>query len=153
MVSEGKFALALSATRPQSRIKSLKSDPLFFGLLKTSGPVSCYLPGNFEQILRTRLDRINIVISKKEILKVRNLDFCRFFWAAARTKMLAAAVSFSELEISVNGRQIADLLILKYPEKSRWINGLYREYYLELLGQENKLHLFFTDAIAFLYCM
>jgi hypothetical protein len=153
LVWEGKLAFSLVAARPVSCLKGIKSDSLFFCLLENSDAVSCYLPGNFEKTLHARLARINAMISNKEIFRVKNLDFCRFFWAAARTKMLAAVTAESELEIPLTGRQIADQLTKKYPGKSHWINCLYQEYSRELLGKENELHLFFADAVDFLYRM
>jgi len=153
LISEGKLALALSAARPQTGIKSSKSDPLFFSLLENNSTVHCNLPGNFEKTLYTRLARINAVISNNEIYKARYLDFCRLFWSATRTKLLINALFKPEVSIPINARQIADHLCGAFPEKSEWFNNLYAEYARELTGQESEIHLFFTDAINFLYCI
>jgi hypothetical protein len=166
IIIENESALSLYPEVLQLSLKSLNSDPLFFSLVERNGFDSSGNPGNtgteaihlclptqYLKIFAIRNEKINVMLSGKDIYKFRNLDFCRYFWAAARTKLLVSTPVNSEIYLPLTAEQISAQLVQHYPEKSAWINRFYAEYSRERRGIENELHLFFTEAIAFLYLM
>jgi predicted nucleotidyltransferase len=151
LVFNQKLALSLSSTSPQYGIKSPVNDPLFFSLLNSLDMSRFYLPDNFERNLLNRQKRILTTLSNSDIYKIRNLDFCRFFWASARTRLILDSRRSPELTIPLNSRQISGRLTLDYPEKAPLINKFYQEYVKELANQNSEIHALFTEAIDFLY--
>ena len=164
IVFNGEVAFSLQANRPHHCIKSLGTSPLFFSLLSAStskspeitveaveGTARCQLPPyTFEETIRKRVAKIDAAISNKNIYKVKTLDFARFFWAAARTKLLARALNTEELYIPLNSRQILEILIKSFPDDSDWLKSFHSEYTEELLGKESESYRFLTKSLALL---
>lgn len=164
MVVRGKVGFSLLPRFPQSCVKGRFSDNLFFSLVNAgclgsddnpltpkTTQVGFRLPPGFENVLRNRVECIDSLIASREIYKVRALDFCHFFWAAARTKLLAVSISNAGVNIPLTSRQISCQLIRKFPEKAGWIDSLYHEYCREFRGEESKIPLFFTECLDLLY--
>jgi len=163
-IIHGNIALSLKADSCYQCIKSPKQCPLFFSLVshvplnlfKKSGktqsrPIQSNLPPNtFEDSITRRIARINTTISNKNIYKMKELDFLRFFWGAARTKLLAYSLESDQIRIPVTSKQIHEMLVRFFPEDSDWLNDLYAEYKKELLRRESDAYRFFTKSIDFL---
>ena len=164
MVVDGRIAFSLQLNRPHHCIKSLKTSPLFFSLLSTSTPrllensleefsrdIHCYLPPDtFVKTIRKRAAKIDVIISDKNVYKVKTLDLLKFFWAAARTKLLVRSLETDGIHIPLTSRQILDMLLKSFPEDSEWLNRLYIEYIKELRGEENESYRFFSKALELL---
>lgn len=164
MVVDGRIAFSLQLNKPHHCIKSLKTSPLFFSLLSTSTPrllensleefsrdIHCYLPPDtFVKTIRKRAAKIDVIISDKNVYKVKTLDLLKFFWAAARTKLLVRSLETDGIHIPLTSRQILDMLLKSFPEDSEWLNRLYIEYIKELRGEENESYRFFSKALEFL---
>lgn len=164
VVAGGNIALSLQVDNPLHCIKSPRKCPLFFSLLPKStsnllecavegsdNPIRCYLPPNtFEQTIKKRMAKIMALILDKNIYKMKTLDFLRFFWGAARTKLLAHSLEREEIHIPLTSGQILEMLLQSFPEDSDWLKGLHREYTKELLGEENEAYRFFSKSIALL---
>jgi len=160
----GNIALSLKAGSWYQCIRSPKQSPLFFSLL-SQAPLVIYeksdetksksakfdLPPNaFEEIIRRRARGIDAAIANKNIYKMKTLDFLRFFWGAARTKVLARFVDSHEIHIPVTSKQIRDMLIQFSPENSTWLNDIYMEYRKELVGRESGAYRFFIKSVDLL---
>ena len=164
IVVNGRLAFSLQANRPHHCIKSSGRYPLFFALLQRSAlrlpecsfqenvePVHCYLPPDtFEETIKKRVAIMNVTILNKNIYKMKALDFLRFFWAAARTKLLVRSLETDEIHIPLTSRQILEMLIKSFPEESDWLKIMHTEYAKELLGRENESYRFFSKAMSFL---
>jgi hypothetical protein len=166
IVTSGSIALYLQENNPFHCIKSPRSHPLFFSLSNSEAtkfvegytgegsPIHCYLPPTtFEETIRKRVFRINTIISDTNIYKMRTLDYLRFFWAAARTKLLAHSLAEGEITIPLSSKQILDLLLKSFPDNSDWLHKLHIEYTRELMGDENESHRFISKSIALLNSM
>ena len=81
---------------------------------------------------------------------MKTRDFLRFFWGAARTKLLAHSLKSNEIHIPLTSRQILEILLQSFPEDSTWLKKLHIEYTKELLGKKNEAYRFFSNAIALL---
>ncbi len=164
-VVDNDIAFSLRADKPLHSIKSGGMSPLFFsllrsGMLKPGQPlfrkktetIHCHLPPQtFEETIHKRARKISKVILDNNIYKLKTLSFLRFFWAAARTKLLARSLDNNDaICIPITSRQILDMLIKSFPDDSDWLKRLHTEYINELLGEENESHYFFTKSIAFL---
>jgi predicted nucleotidyltransferase len=162
-VTYGNIALSLTAKSWYQCIKSPRQCPLFHSLLShdrldllkerdemQEKSIQSDLPLFFEEIIQKRMAKIDTTISNKNIYKMKNLDFLRFFWAAARTKLLAHPIESDEVHIPVTSKQIHGMLVQSFPEHSDWLNDLYLEYRKELLGKESNAYRFFMKAIDFL---
>ncbi len=79
---------------------------------------------------------------------MKTLDLLKFFWGAARTKLLAHSLQSNEVYIPLTSRQILEMLIKSFPEESDWLKIMHTEYTKELLGKENESYRFLSDAIA-----
>ncbi|MCK4823838.1 hypothetical protein KA005_49245, partial [bacterium] len=102
-IADGTIALSLRAKRPERCIKSPKQCPLFFSLLACAPlklspmpakmrrePIQFDLPLNFfEKSISKRVAKIDKIICDKHVYRMKTLDFLRFFWATARTKLLS----------------------------------------------------------------
>lgn len=158
------FSLQVDKIHNSIKIKSPQKCPLFFAMLPerastaleltlegSDAPARCYLPSNaFEETIKKRVAKINAMISSKNVYKMRTLDFIRFFWGAARTKLLARSLDSTEVHIPLTSGQILQVLLQSFPEDSDWLGGLYGEYKKELLGEENEAYRFFTKSIDLL---
>lgn len=163
-IMHGNIALSLKAESWYQCIKSPKQCPLFFALVShvpltlfkkwdetQSRSIQSDLPPNtFEETIKKRIAKIDTTISNKNIYKMKNLDFLRFFWGAARTKLLAYSIESDEIHIPVTSKQINEMLVQFFPENSDWLNDLYGEYKKELLGNESDAYRLFTKSIDFL---
>jgi hypothetical protein len=164
IVVNGHIALSLLVNRTLHCIKSPGSSPLFFSLLahcalkppeialkESDLAIYCYLPPNaFEESIKNRVTKINSMVLSKDIYKMKTLDFLRFFWAAARTKILARYLELDEINIPLTSGQILEMLLQSFPAESDWLNDLHREYRKELLGEENESYRFFSKSIELL---
>jgi len=164
IVADGNIALSLQVANPHHCIKSPRKCPLFFSLLPerasklpggsvegSADPIHCYLPPDtFEETIKKRIAKINAMILDKNIYKMKTLDFLRFFWGAARTKLLAHSLQSNEIHIPLTSRQILEMLLQAFPENSDWLKGLHTEYTKELLGKENEAYRFFSKSIDLL---
>lgn len=164
IVADGNIALSLLVNRTLHCIKSPVSSPLFFSLLAHCAlkppeialkegdlAIYCYLPPNaFEDGIKKRVTKINSMVLSKDIYKMKTLDFLRFFWAAARTKILARYLELDEIHIPLTSGQILEMLLQSFPAESDWLNDLHREYKKELLGEENESYRFFSKSIELL---
>jgi hypothetical protein len=150
----------------QLGLKNPNSDPLFFFLVERKGfdlsgnlgntcteAIHINLPDHILKILAIRNEKIDKMLSETDIYKFKNLDFCRFFWAAARTKLMVSTPVNDEIYLPLTAGQISAQLMKNYPEKSAWLNSLYQEYSRELGGIESEVYRFFTEAVALLYHM
>lgn len=167
ILTNGNIALSLQADKSRHCIKSPKRYPFFFSLLHRSAfrlsdcsfeesaeRVHCYLPPDtFGETIKKRVVKINATILDRDIYKMMPLDFLRFFWAAARTKLLARSLNSlisNEIYIPLTSRQILEVLLESFPDDSDWLEGMHIEYNKELLGKENESHRFFSKSIALL---
>lgn len=164
IVTMHNIAVYLRDNNPFHCIKSPGSYPLFFSLVHNeatkfleghtgaSGPIYYYLPpATFEETIRKRVLKINAIISDSNIYKMKPLNYLRFFWAAARTKLLAPSLAGGEIiTIPLSSKQILDILVKSYPDDSDWLHRLHIEYTRELVGDENESHRFIEKSIAFL---
>lgn len=164
IVADGNIALSLHEDNPFHSLKSPRNCPLFFSLFSmslskllegsvggSSEPVRCYLPPDtFEETIKKRTAKIDAIVSNKNVYKMKTLDFLRFFWGAARTKLLARSLEFSEIHIPLTSGQILGMLLQAFPEDSDWLEGLHREYTKELLGEESEAYRSFTKSVDFL---
>jgi len=164
LVVENRLAFSLGTGMQNDCVKTAAASPLFFCLLpeggtdhlavyrgRDSGPIRCELvPGASEQTIARRASKIDAVASTRDIYKVRPLDFLRFFWAAARTKLLAHSLEMDEICIPLNSAQIVEAMVESYPEHSNWLRRLHREYVKELAGEENESYRFYSRAIDLL---
>ncbi len=164
VVVENRLAFSLRAGVQNDCVKTVAASPLFFRLLpegstdplvvcreRDSGPIRCELAlGAFEETIAKRVSKIDAVASTRDIYKVRPLDFLRFFWAAARTKLLARSLEADEIHIPLNSAQIVEGMVESYPEHSDWLRRLHREYVKELAGEENESYRFYSRAIDLL---
>ena len=164
IVSNRNIAFSLKVDKTLHCIKSPRRYPIFFSLLhrgalrfpensfeENAEPVHCYLPPNtFEETIKKRTAKINTLISGKNIYKLRTLDFLRFFWAAARTKLLIHSLKSNRIYIPLNSRHMLERLLQSFPEDLDWLNALHTEYTKELLGKENRAYYFFSKAVNLL---
>ncbi len=164
IVANGNIALSLLVNRTLHCIKSPGSSPLFFSLLahcefkppeialkEGDSTIYCYLPPSaFEERIKRRINRIDSMVLSKDIYKMKALDFLRFFWAAARTKLLARYLELDEIHIPLTSGQTLEMLLQFSPADSDWLNDLHREYEKELWGEENESYRFFAKSIELL---
>jgi len=154
------FSLKVDEVRRWAEIKSRGTCPLFFGLLASgldgggsasSGLVRCRLPRKeFEETLRKREAGIESVLSSRDVYKMRTLDFLRFFWGAARSRLASRASALAEVSIPVTSRQVLDRLIEYSPEESGWLAGLHGEYVKELHGEESEAFRYVSKSVDLL---
>jgi len=157
------FSLRLDRIHNSIKIKSPGACPLFFALLTGSAsqlPVShseasadvimLHLTHTFEETVRKRADRINAMISNKDIYKLKTLDFIRFFWGAARTKLLSRSLDSNEIYIPITSKQILEAIIRSSPGDSNWLAAMDGEYLKELRGEPSEAYRFFSSSIELL---
>ena len=164
LVVDKRLAFSLGTGVQNDCIKTAAASPLFFCFLpqgttdplvvcceRDSGPIRCELaPAAFEETIAKRVSKIDAVVATRDIYKVRPLDFLRFFWAAARTKLLARSLEMDEMHIPLNSAQTVEAMVESYPEHSDWLRRLHREYVKELAGEENESYRFYSPAIDLL---
>ena len=166
IVTEDNVAFSLQVDRIHNSIKivSPRTCPLFFamlpeGVLRPYAPASesnesiihCHLPPNaLEETLNKRIAKINTIFASKDIYKMKIPDFLMFFWAAARTKLLARSSESETISIPLTSGQILDALLQVFPGESDWLQGLHREYIKDSAGEENESYRYFTKSIDFL---
>ena len=164
IVIDDNVAFSLWTNKPASSIKSPKSNPLFFSLYpvstmsrmngsdkgKTTAIRSCLPPNTFEETIRRRTAKINRIVSDRSVFKMKTLDFLRFFWGAARTKLLAHSLESNEIHIALTSKQILEMLLQSFPADLDWLMALHREYTKELRGKENEAHRFFSESVRLL---
>jgi len=162
-IMHGDIALSLKAKSWYRCIRSPKQCPLFYSLASCDQlnlfkewdgtqekSIQSYLPPSLEETINKRKSKITEIISGKDIYKFKALDFLRFFWGAARTKLLSYSIENDEIYIPVTSKQICQVLTKLFPGDSDWLSDLYTEYEKELQGQESKAYHFFTKAVDFL---
>jgi predicted nucleotidyltransferase len=153
---DNQTAFGIGNVKPQYCLKNTVTDPVFFELLKANSisnmqnRVEFNLPVSFEKGLTYRNESIDLVLSKSDIHKMRNIEFCQFFWSAARAKLALKSLNSGPVRIPINSEQISDLLFLEYPLDADWIRCFYEEYIKILRNRENSLHLYFSRAIDLL---
>ncbi len=158
------FSLKVDKVRRWAEIKSRGTCPLFFAMLG-DGPsgtddsagagsgrlTRCHLPRNtFEETLRKRGVGIDAILSGRDVYKTRTLDFLRFFWGAARSKLASRPSASAEVAIPLTSRQVLDQLGQYSPEDSGWLSDLHREYVKELRGEESEAFRFVSRSIDLL---
>ena len=165
LVVDGNIAFSLQLDRIHNSIKieSPEACPLFFAL--STGTVGRFpashsdtggdtimlrLPYAFEETVRKRADRINAIISNKDIYKLKTLDFIRFFWGAARTKLLARSLDSDELYIPLTSQQILATILQYSPDDSNWLGPMHGEYTKELRGEASEAYRFFSSSVELL---
>ena len=157
------IALSLKAKSWYRCIRSLKQCPLFYSLVSCHGPnffeerdktqeksIQSCLPPSLEETIEKRKCKIMEIMSSKDIYKLEALSFLRFFWGAARTKLLSYSMGSDEIHIPVTSQQIYKMLTKLFPGDLNWLSDLYTEYEKELQGQESEAYHFFTKSTAFL---
>lgn len=163
-ITDGAVALSLWSDRPERCLKSLKQCPEFFTLLpeETPRPFSLLagrkqkqiwfaLPLDFfQKTVARRVAKIEDVISDPQIYRMKDLDLLRFFWAASRTKLLAASLDNEEVRVPVTSRQILEALMEFSPKDEPWLSDLHVEYTRGLLGKESELYRYVSKSIEFL---
>ena len=163
---EKKLALSLYADRIREIVKvtSPTTYPLFFALLpeKDTIPPATAVKGNgssirfslpsgdFKEAITKRAVRIDGIIAGKDIYKMRTLEFIRFFWAAARTKLLADSLVQDEIHMPLTSKQILDALVRAFPDDAVWLSKLHEEYMKELRGMENEAYQFYSKSVGLL---
>lgn len=158
------FSLQVDKIHNGIKIKSPRICPLFYALLPKGdlksmegssegevAQISCYLPPDtFEEIIKKRVAKINAIISGKDIYKLKTLDFLRFFWGAARTKLLARSLGSDEIRIPLTSWQILAAILRSFPEDSTWLTAMHGEYFKESRGEENEAYRFFSSSVELL---
>ena len=166
-IADGTIALSLRAKRPERCIKSPKQCPLFFSFLTqaplklSSVPVEMHgeptefaLPlGFLEKFVPKRLAKIDKLVSDKHVYRMKTLDFLRFFWATARTKLLSYQLDSDRVCIPVTSKQILEKLMEFSPKDMPWLTDLHVEYTKELLGKESEAYRYISNSVAFLNAM
>ena len=158
LVVDGNIAFSLQLDRIHNsiKIKSPGACPLFFALFtvgrsEASGDViMLHLPHAFEETVKKRADRINAIISNKDIYKLKTLDFIRFFWGAARTKLLARSLDSDEIYMPLTGKQILAAILQSSPGDSNWLAAMHGEYLKELRGEASEAYRFFSSSVELL---
>jgi hypothetical protein len=164
MVVKDNIGFSLQADRPHLCIKSLRTSPFFFALLskgslrcleypfeEPSVPIPCRPPPHtFDRAILKRDEQIDVIISSKHMYKIKTLDFLRFWWAAARTKLLLRSLKADEINLPVTSKQILDMLLILYPDDSSWLGSLFAEYQKELTGIESDSYRYFSNALGLL---
>jgi len=150
------FSLKVDEIRRWAEIKSRGTSPLFFALLASGtdgggGIVQCRLPRDaFGETLRKREAGIDSILSSRDVYKMRTLDFLRFFWGAARSKLASRALASAEVSIPLTSLQVLDQLKEDIPEDSGWLAGLHGEYVRELRGEESEAFRFVSKSVDLL---
>jgi len=157
------FSLQLDRIHNSIKIKSPGACPLFFALftrsvsqlsgsqLETGGDtIKLLLPHSFEETVKKRADRINAIIADRDIYKLKTLDFVRFFWGAARTKLLARSLDSDEIYIPLTSKQILEAVLQFSPHDSNWLADMHREYIRELKGEPGEAYRFFSSSLELL---
>ncbi|MBN2186603.1 MAG: hypothetical protein JW732_04030 [Dehalococcoidia bacterium] len=166
-ITDGTIALSLRAKRPERCIKSPKRCPLFFSFLTRAplklSPVPVEMngeptefalpPGFLEKFVPTRLAQIDRIVSDKHVYRMKTLDFLRFFWATARTKLLSYQLGSNRVCIPITSKQILEELMEFSPKDMPWLNDLHVEYTKELLGKESEAYRYISSSVAFLNAM
>lgn len=165
LVVDGNIAFSLQLDRIHNsiKIKSPGTCPLFFAILTGSTsqlPVShseasadtimLRLPSAFEETVKKRAGRIDAMISNKDIYKLKTLDFIRFFWGAARTKLLSHSLDSNEIYIPLTSEQVLAVIIQSSPGDSNWLAAMHREYIKELRGEASEAYRFFSSSVELL---
>jgi predicted nucleotidyltransferase len=163
LVLERKLALSLYPSPFQMNIKTPVTDPIIFDLIDNYNnhlsdndssivleTVYSNLPISILKRLKTRNDEIGRIIYEPNIYKLNNKDFCRFFWSAARTRLLISSDLTKNVHVPLTSDQISDQLKNSFPEKAAWLDAFSLEYYKELSVKESNIHFFLKDAIDFL---
>ena len=166
-IAHGTIALSLQAKRPERCIKSPKQSPLFFSFLThdplklSSVSVKMYhkltqfdLPPDFlERSILKRVAKIDKIVSDAHVYRMKTLDFLRFFWATARTKLLSYQLDSDRVYIPVTSKQILEQLMEFSPKDAPWLNDFHVEYTKELLGKESEAYRYISNSVAFLNTM
>ncbi len=155
-----KVAFSLCVKNRLSCIKNHITDPIFFSML---GRITKITPGaskaeesnvmcsvnrfNFNDRIIKRNERINTFLHGKTIHKMKALEFVKFFWAAARTKLLYRSLNDRSIPVPVNSQQINAMLQETCPGNIEWLQRLYSEYEKELLGKDNDIYALYTCMI------
>lgn len=165
LVVDGNIAFSLQLDRIHNsiKIKSPESCPLFFALINgnvawlqdshsdTCGDIIMLrLPYAFEATVRKRTDSINAIISNRDIYKMKVLDFFRFFWGAARTKLLARSLDFDEPYIPLTSKQVLAAILQSFPDDSNWLVAMHGEYTQELKGETSEAYRFISSSLELL---
>ena len=158
-----KVAFSLRIKNRLSCIKSYITDPIFFSMLdriteKITGTskveesyIKCSVNQfNFNDRIIKRNERINTFVHGKTIHKMKELEITKFFWAAARTKLLYRSLNDKNIPIPINSQQINSMLQETCPENIEWLQRLYGEYEKELLGKDNDIYALYTHMIDLL---
>ena len=150
------FSLRLDRIHNSIKIKSPGACPLFFALFTVghseagADTIMLNLPRAFEETVKKRVDRINAMISNKDIYKLKTLDFIRFFWGAARTKLLARSLDSNEIYIPITSKQILAAIPQSSPGDSNWLAAMHGEYLKELRGEASEAYRFFSSSVELL---
>jgi predicted nucleotidyltransferase len=160
---DDKIAFSIRIISRINCIKSAATDQLFFSILDgtmnktidmpgTEGKyIECLIPRlSFRSNISKRTERINKFIYSKNIYRLKEIEFIKLFWAAARTKMLYRSLDEDNLFIPITSRQINEMLKEAYPENAEWLQELYIKYSNKLAGEESeayKLHANMIDLL------
>jgi histidinol phosphatase-like PHP family hydrolase len=109
-----------------------------------------HLPHAFEETVKKRANRINAIISNKDIYKLKTLDFIRFFWGAARTKLLARFLDSNGIYIPITSKKILAAILQSSPDNSNWLAAMHGEYLKELRGEASEAYRFFSSSLELL---
>jgi len=90
------------------------------------------------------------MISNKDIYKLKTLDFIRFFWGAARTKLLAHSSDSNEIYIPITSKQIFEAILRSSPGDSNSLTAMQGEYIRELRGEASEAYRFFSSSVELL---
>jgi predicted nucleotidyltransferase len=165
IVFQDKVAFSLRENRPYTSIKTPWINPEFFSLAYASKkpflgdivfdtemkPIHCNLPTClFEESILKRVLKIDQTVTDRNIRKVKMPELLRFFWAAARTKLLAHALESEEIFIPLTSRQILQRLLESYPGDVDWLKDLHEEYNREISGAEGEAFRHVDRALDFI---
>jgi predicted nucleotidyltransferase len=165
IVLQGNTAFSLQEGRPYTCIKTSWTNPEFFSLASACmrsapgdisfgtdvKPIHCNLPPRlFEETISKRVSKIDQIITDKNIHKLIMTEFLRFFWAAARTKLLAHSLESEEIVIPLTSGQILQRLSESYHGDADWLKDLYQEYNREISGAESEAFRHVAMALEFI---
>jgi hypothetical protein len=163
IVFDDAIAFSLRADRPYTCIKTIWTNPEFFTLSnacvtldyrnctgkKDIYPVSCnLLSRRFEETILKRASKIDSMLMNKTLYKMKTLELLRFFWASARTKLVALSLESKELDIPLTSGQVLERLKQLFPDESDWLDNLYKAYNNELCGRESEAFRYIAGALA-----
>jgi hypothetical protein len=165
IIFDEEVAFSLQEDRPATCIKTIWTNPEFFALSKscktndfndilrcTGIPSpSCVLPlALLKETIDKRVDKIEAILSDRSVLRMKTLEFLRFFWAALRTRLLAACLDSREMIIPLTSSQILKAAQEYSPDDAGWLSTLYKEYNKELTGRESEAFRHIAEALGFI---